>query len=123
MPTTLGERQIALVVHHVLCAYDDATTGYSVPWDALSLPERKAVVNVVRNVKRADPWATPAELHDAWVERRIAQGWRWGPTLSHENKAHPYMVPWEQLGERERVREHLMVGTVHCLMRPIPNQG
>lgn len=122
MPTTLGERQIAYVVHEVVRAYVEARGGYMTPWSDARPGERKAMLHVVRNVRR-QPDTPPGERHAAWCDRRRAEGWRWGPVLDIEAKAHPSLMPWPELPEDDRVRECLMIGAVKCLMNPIPNQG
>ena len=40
--------------------------------------------------------------HDAWVSGKTKAGWRYGTSLSIENKTHPLLRPWHDLPERFR---------------------
>jgi hypothetical protein len=41
-------------------------------------------------------------VHDTWSERRLAEGWRYGPSRNDASKEHPNLVPYDQLPEHER---------------------
>lgn len=40
--------------------------------------------------------------HARWMRNLIAQGWRYGTTLSTKNKTHPWLQSWEQLPRAAR---------------------
>ena len=40
--------------------------------------------------------------HEVWAQRRIGEGWRWGPQRDDRLKLHPSLVPYEQLAESEK---------------------
>jgi ryanodine receptor 2 len=40
--------------------------------------------------------------HDTWAQRRLAEGWTWGPTRDDRAKTHPDLVPYAQLTESEK---------------------
>lgn len=40
--------------------------------------------------------------HNKWYKERTAQGWTYGTKLSHKNKTHPMLRPWEQLPDDYR---------------------
>jgi len=40
--------------------------------------------------------------HEVWAERRIAEGWSWGPTRDDAERKHPCLVPYNQLPESEK---------------------
>jgi hypothetical protein len=40
--------------------------------------------------------------HDHWAQKRIDEGWRYGPTRDDGKKEHPDLVPYGQLSESEK---------------------
>jgi len=42
------------------------------------------------------------KVHEAWVQQRTAEGWRWGQVHDAVSKQHPCLVPYDQLPEREK---------------------
>ncbi len=45
-------------------------------------------------------WAR--QKHEAWVKDRLDSGWRYGTTISVQNKTHPLLRPWHELPEKFR---------------------
>ena len=41
-------------------------------------------------------------VHATWAEKRLAEGWRYGPERNDAGKEHPCLVPYDQLPEEER---------------------
>ncbi len=40
--------------------------------------------------------------HEVWAERRIAEGWSYGPRRDEDEKKHPSLVPYKDLPESEK---------------------
>ncbi|MCL2041530.1 MAG: RyR domain-containing protein [Bacteroidales bacterium] len=40
--------------------------------------------------------------HDVWAQKRLADGWKYGPERHDERKEHPCLVPYEELPENEK---------------------
>jgi hypothetical protein len=40
--------------------------------------------------------------HEVWAQRRLAEGWRYGPQRDEDKKTHPSLVPYERLPESEK---------------------
>ena len=40
--------------------------------------------------------------HDVWAQKRIAEGWTYGPVRDDKAKTHPDLVPYEKLPESEK---------------------
>lgn len=59
-----------------------------------------------------NPERTPADNHTAWMERMIADGWRWGEELSEEDKTHPALVDWNFVPELYKVNDALFLAIV-----------
>jgi hypothetical protein len=43
-----------------------------------------------------------SHVHATWAEKRIADGWVWGPERDDDKKHHPDLVPYDQLPESEK---------------------
>jgi ryanodine receptor 2 len=41
-------------------------------------------------------------IHDIWAQRRLAEGWTWGPTRDDSARRHPCLVPYSQLPDSEK---------------------
>jgi hypothetical protein len=41
-------------------------------------------------------------VHDAWLESRRTDGWRWGPRRNDLRREHPDLLPYDELGDAER---------------------
>lgn len=40
-----------------------------------------------------------SNTHDVWAQRKLKEGWKFGPNLSSEEMTTPYLVPYEELPE------------------------
>lgn len=40
--------------------------------------------------------------HALWADKRLADGWVYGPRLDAEARTHPNLVPYEELDEAEK---------------------
>lgn len=52
---------------------------------------------------------SPESLHNSWMEAYFKMGWIYGPTYSRENKIHPDLVPYMELGQLERDKDAVFV--------------
>lgn len=96
---------------------------------------RTQFIEVIERQCGATRSSSPAELHGSWVQAYIGMGWKYGPERSVENKTHPDMVPYEQLGQLEQDKDAVFValceiarlwiydGTPTQLNRPPANQS
>jgi hypothetical protein len=41
-------------------------------------------------------------VHNLWAQRRMAEGWTWGPKRNEVEKKQPNLVSYEQLPESEK---------------------
>lgn len=70
---------------------------------------------VANEVKLPDPdllEALSRDVHRAWMQARLASGWRWGPARNDDRKEHPSMVPYDELDEDEKEIDRTTVRTV-----------
>ena len=40
--------------------------------------------------------------HEAWAQRRMAEGWTYGPVRDEKTMKHPCLLPYAELSELER---------------------
>lgn len=52
---------------------------------------------------------SPEELHGSWMQAYYAMGWVYGETYDRENKIHPDLVPYAQLGQLEQDKDAVFV--------------
>ena len=68
------------------------TTGIELPADLAALLERLA-----------------ENSHDSWAQKRIDDGWKYGPTRRDDAKEHPDLVPYQELDESEKDLDRVVV--------------
>jgi RyR domain len=110
-------KEIARVAHEVNRAYCKAIGDPEQPaWE--DAPDWLQL-GVIRGVRfhLDHPEASPEDSHAKWLEDRTDQGWTLGPK-DVELKTHPNMLPWAQLPEDQRVKDHLFRAIVRVCNYP-----
>lgn len=104
---------IAKIAHEANRAYclsvgDDS----QLPW--LEAPEWQKVsaINGVR-FHIANPTANAEQSHVNWMADKKADGWSYGPEKDAVNKKHPCFIPYKELPEVHRVKDHIFRSVVH----------
>jgi len=54
-------------------------------------------------------------MHEEWMARRKAAGWRYGPEKDERLKTHPCLVPYSELDARQRQKDVLFLAIVSAL--------
>ena len=52
---------------------------------------------------------SPEELHGSWMQAYYAMGWVYGEVYDRDNKIHPDLVPYADLGQLERDKDAVFV--------------
>ena len=52
---------------------------------------------------------SPEELHGSWVQSYFTMGWKYGEIYNREERIHPDLVPYAQLGQLERDKDAVFV--------------
>ena len=52
---------------------------------------------------------SPEELHGSWMQAYFSMGWVYGEEYNRENKIHPDLVPYADLGDLERDKDAVFV--------------
>jgi hypothetical protein len=74
------------------------------PWELLTAAERERVLSLVRQFRFG---AIPRQVHERWCEAMAEAGWSYGEVWSAEARTHPNLVPFEELGYRQRVKDRM----------------
>ena len=100
----------ALEVNRVYClAIGEAPTP---TWLNAQQWQRDAVMNGVRGALNGDG---PEQSHESWMAEKVAAGWVYGPEKDPEKKTHPCMVPYADLPEAQKMKDHLYLSTVRAM--------
>lgn len=62
--------------------------------------------------QRALVEALASNVHDVWAQKRIGEGWTYGPQRDDALKTHPDLVPYAQLSEAEKDYDRAMIEQV-----------
>ncbi|WP_433426315.1 RyR domain-containing protein (plasmid) [Microtetraspora malaysiensis] len=113
----LAVSRVARVCHEanrvLQIAHGDAAV--SPHWDEAPEWQRESAAE---GVLRAMAGATPQELHEEWCKTKLAAGWTYGPVKDADAKTHPCLVPYEDLPEAQRVKDHLFRAIVRAIATP-----
>ena len=84
----------------------------SPPWDEITEAMARDATEGVLEVLGG---ATPEQSHQAWVERHLADGWRYGEVKDEQAKTHPLLVPWAELPRDQQLKDNLFGAIVRAL--------
>lgn len=111
---------IARVAHEINRAYcqslgDDTQDGWD---DSPEWQKESALAGV--DMHLANPDATPEQSHESWLEKKAAEGWKYGETKDVEAKEHPCFLPYAELPAEQKAKDYLFRAVVHAL-KDIPD--
>lgn len=105
--------KVARVCHEANRAWCEANGDHSqAPWDDAEQWQRDSSVE---GVQAALDGATAEELHERWCEAKLRDGWTLGAVKDAEAKTHPCLVPYGELPEEQRRKDHLFHAIVGAL--------
>ncbi|MDP9843280.1 RyR domain-containing protein [Streptosporangium lutulentum] len=70
---------------------------------------------VIQGVEAALAGATPQELHETWCDTKRADGWTYGRYKNANTKTHPCLVPYEDLPDEQRIKDHMFYAIVRAM--------
>lgn len=53
--------------------------------------------------------SSPAELHGSWMQAYLDRGWTFGEHYDPENRKHPDLVPYDDLGRLEQDKDAVFI--------------
>src|SRR5262245_3207520 len=97
--------RIARVCHAVNRAYCEAMGDWTLPaWeDAPAWMRESARKGVEFHFDHPD--AAPSASHEAWMNHKLAEGWRYGEEKDPEAKTHPCLVPFDLLPLTQQAKD------------------
>lgn len=106
---------IAQVTHAANKAWCEAHGDYSqTSWeDAPQWQKNSAIIGVIYKLRNPD--ATPSQQHDAWMQLKLAKGWKFGYIRTPVDKTHPCLVPYDELPYEQRKKDELFGAIVNAL--------
>lgn len=97
----MTDEQIARVCHEVNRAYCLAPGDDSQPpWEDAPAWQRNSALDGVR-FHLENPDLPASASHVRWMERKIEEGWRWGPDKDPQEKTHPCIKPFDDLSKQQ----------------------
>ena len=79
------------------------------PWSQRELPFRIQFVSVIAMMCGPDRKTSPEELHDDWILAYEEMGWKYGEVRDPHLKTHPDMVPFNELGWAEQIKDEVFI--------------
>lgn len=80
-----------------------------VEWKDREQPFRDQFVKVIERQCGEQRSLSPEELHGSWMQSYYSMGWKCGEVYDRENKIHPDLVPYNQLGKLEQDKDAVFV--------------
>ena len=80
-----------------------------VSWDEREEPFKAQFRQVIERQCSEQRSQSPEELHGSWMQSYFAMGWKYGEVYDRENKLHPDLVPYADLGQLERDKDAVFV--------------
>lgn len=111
----MNTAQIARACHEINRAYCEAIGDHSQPaWESAPKWQKESAMAGVEYAL-ANPKATPASVHESWLEQKRAAGWSYGNVKNPDLKEHPCFVPYNQLPKAQQIKDHLFRAVVNTL--------
>ena len=106
---------IAKVCHEVNRGYCEAIGDTSqVRWDEAPEWQRRSAIKGV-HFALDNPDATAEDQHISWMDEKIADGWKYGPVKDPLKKEHPAFLPYANLPQEQRIKDHLFKAVVEAM--------
>ncbi len=80
-----------------------------VEWSEREEAFKTQFLNVIERQCGEQRSRSPEELHGSWIQAYFAMGWSYGEIYDRENKIHPDLVPYADLGQLERDKDAVFV--------------
>lgn len=113
----LSNEQIAEVCHEANRAFarilGDDEAGLPHWKFAPSWQKESAVAGV--EYRRMHPKATPRDLHNQWCDKKLKDGWTYGPEKNAALKTHPCILNYDSLDLNQKRKDYLFGAIVASL--------
>jgi hypothetical protein len=82
------------------------------PWHKRDEKFKRQFLDIIEKYCALEVLPTPKEAHDSWWQSYIDMGWVYGKVRDAERKTHPDMVPFEDLGHEEQIKDAVFLALV-----------
>ena len=107
---TLNERRAEFVYNVARIAAIGANAPViPVEWEDREESFKKQFLEVIERQCGEQRSKSPEELHESWMQAYFAMGWVYGEKYNRENKIHPYLVPYADLGQLEKDKDAVFI--------------
>ena len=107
---TLLERRAEFVYDAArLAAMAAGAPVIPVPWTDREDAFRTQFLPVIERQCGETRSKSPEELHGSWMQAYYSMGWVYGEEYDRENKVHPDLVPYADLGQLERDKDAVFI--------------
>jgi hypothetical protein len=112
----MNSKQIAQIVYEANRAFSEVEGAVAgPPWDSLCNEEKEEIVLSVERLSKSSG-SSYAAHHNNWLAAAREAGWRYGPVLNEATREHPCFVPYEQLSEKQKKNDRMIVELVRALI-------
>ena len=80
-----------------------------VVWDEREQDFKDQFIKVIERQCGEQRSKSPEELHGSWMQSYYAMGWKYGEKYDRENRVHPDLVPYADLGQLERDKDAVFI--------------
>jgi len=80
-----------------------------VPWEQREEPFKAQFRKVIERQCGDQRSRSPEELHGSWMQSYFTMGWKYGAKYNREEKIHPDLVSYTELGQLERDKDAVFV--------------
>lgn len=107
---TLTERRAEFVYEAARIAATAAQAPIvPAPWEEREIAFKDQFLTVIERQCGSQRSNSPEELHGSWMQAYLAMGWTYGEKYDRENRRHPDLIPYAQLGQLERDKDAIFV--------------
>lgn len=99
--------QCARIAHQANRAYCQSLGDDSqADWNEAPDWQRESIIAGVK-CRLANPEMTNEDGHNAWKDRKVAEGWTHGDVKDADAKTHPCLVPYDELPPEQQAKDAL----------------
>lgn len=117
MDKTTRRKSITLTERRAQFVYDAARLAaiaanapvVPVIWEEREEAFRQQFLEVIERQCGEHRSQSPEELHESWVQAYLKMGWQYGDVYSREDRVHPDLVPYADLGQLEQDKDAVFI--------------
>ncbi len=116
MVTNKLNEQIAQMCHEANKVICEMMGDYSqVHWEEVSEDIKQSAIDGVEYYLKHK--CTAQEQHARWKEKKISQGYKYGPVKDDNAKTHPSIVPYSELPASQKVKDIIFQNTIDNVVK------